>query len=267
MRHIARSARGAVNRYQAIAPYVRSTDRVLDVGAGGGEVVYTLRRLGFDASGIEPDEQYARHAREVLGVPVRTGFVQDVSCPERSLDVITMYHALEHVDDPSAILLHLRRWLVDQGQLFVEVPNVEARCIAPSHRFHFAHFYNFNSHTLKALGQKAGFTTVHMSSSSDGGNLIGVFKAAHGAGPVQTDPGNYARVASTIREHTTLKYFCSPYPYVAPLGRLRAYVTDRWIAAGCTSARQVLDKVIDAQLKLRPTDRPNARSRAQRHPR
>ena len=127
LRHVARSGRGALNRYRALEPYVKRGDRILDAGAGGGEVVYVLRRLGFDASGLEPDERYAQHARETLEVPVVTGFVQDVRFPPGSFDVITMYHALEHVEDPAAILARLRSWMAERGVLIVEVPNVEAR--------------------------------------------------------------------------------------------------------------------------------------------
>ena len=151
---------------------------MLDAGAGGGEVVYVLRKLGFDACGLEPDEQYARHAREALGVPVTTGFVQDAAFPAGSFDVVTMYHALEHVEDPSAILSRLRDWMVDQGVLLIEVPNVEAVCIAPAHRFHFAHFFHFSRAALEALGRKAGFEPVQTTTSSDGGNLTSVFRAA-----------------------------------------------------------------------------------------
>src|SRR4030095_12793797 len=79
LRHTARSARGALNRYRDLAPFLRPGDRLLDAGAGAGEVVYVLRRKGFEASGLEPDEEYARHAREQLGVPVDTGFVQDIA--------------------------------------------------------------------------------------------------------------------------------------------------------------------------------------------
>lgn len=156
LRHIARSGRGALNRCRGLSPFLKPGDRVLDAGAGGGEVVYVLRTLGFDAEGLEPDEQYARHARETLGVPVGTGFVQDVSFPAGSFDAITMYHALEHVEDPVGILATLRRWIAVDGLLLVEVPNVEARCMAPAHRFHFAHFYNFNRVTLEATGRRPG---------------------------------------------------------------------------------------------------------------
>ena len=67
-----------------------------------------------------------------------------------------MYHALEHVEDPAAILARLRSWLVERGVLVVEVPNVEAQCISPGHRFHFAHFYNFSRERWKDLAGKPG---------------------------------------------------------------------------------------------------------------
>jgi SAM-dependent methyltransferase len=244
MRHIARSGRGALNRYRALAPYVKPGDRVLDAGAGGGEVVYVLRALGFDASGVEPDEQYASHARKALGVPVATGFVQDAVFPAGSFDVVTMYHALEHVEDPSSILSRLRGWMVDRGVLLIEVPNVEAVCIAPAHRFHFAHFYHFNRDALEALGRKAGFEPVRTTTSSDGGNLTSVFRAAPGAQPPRCDAANYARVARVVKGHTSLKYYCSSSPYAGPVTRLRAYLADRRAAQGCDTPKEVLDRLI-----------------------
>jgi 2-polyprenyl-3-methyl-5-hydroxy-6-metoxy-1,4-benzoquinol methylase len=244
MRHVARSGRGALNRYRALAPYIQRGNRILDAGAGGGEVVYVLRSLGFDASGLEPDEQYARHARETLGVPVATGFVQDAAFPAGAFDVVTMYHALEHVEDPLAILSRLRGWMAGQGVLLIEVPNVEAVCLAPGHRFHFAHFYNFNRDTLEALGRKAGFEPVQTTTSSDGGNLTSVFRVALRAETPQVDAATYARIAGIVRGHTLLRYYCSVSPYAGPLSRLRTFLADRHAANGCETPKQVLDKLI-----------------------
>ena len=243
LRHIARSARGALNRYRTLAPYLKRGARILDAGAGGGEVVYVLRKLGFDASGLEPDEQYARHAREVLDVPVATGFVQDTTFPSGSFDVVTMYHALEHVEDPAAILSRLRSWSADDGVLLVEVPNVEAVCIAPTHRFHFAHFYNFGRAALEGLGRKAGFEPVQTMTSPDGGNLISVFRAAAPQRAGVT-AANYVRVATIIKGHTALRYYFSPSPYAGPFNRLRTYLADTRAAQGCETPAQVLDKLI-----------------------
>ncbi len=244
LRHTARSGRGALNRYRSLAPFLKRGDRILDAGAGGGEVVYVLRRSGFDARGLEPDERYATYAREELGVPVDTGFVQDVAFPEGSFNVITMYHALEHVEDPSRILTTLRTWLTEEGLLLVEVPNVEATCIAPEHRFHFAHFYNFNRDTLEALGRKAGFDPVHTTMSPDGGNLISVFKRVPGCSRITGLEGNYQRVAERVRTHTAAAYYLSPRPYAGAVGRLRAYMTDTTAARGAHTAKEVLDGLI-----------------------
>jgi SAM-dependent methyltransferase len=244
LRHTARSARGALNRYRSLAPFLKTGDRILDVGAGGGEVVYVLRRKGFDARGLEPDEQYARYAREQLSVPVETGFVQDVAFPEGSFHVVTMYHALEHVEDPSRILETIRTWLTENGLLLVEVPNVEASCIAPKNRFHFAHFYNFNRDTLEALGRKAGFAPVETVTSADGGNLISVFRRVPAANRVAHLNGNYERIAARLRRHTPAAYYFSPAPYAGVAGRFRAYLTDRSAVQGARTPKDVLDAVI-----------------------
>lgn len=243
LRQVARSARGAVNRYRSLSPYLREGARILDAGAGGGEVVYVLRQLGFDASGLEPDERYARHAREVLGVPVATGFVQDAEFPAGHFDVVTMYHALEHVEDPLAILTRLRGWTAEGGVLLIEVPNVEATCMSPSRRFHFAHFYNFNRQTLEGLGRRAGFEPIETKTSSDGGNLTTVFRAAlpQPAGAVDR---NYERIAQVVKDHTSSGYYRSAAPFLSPLSRLRTYLIDRNAAHGCETPKQVLDKLI-----------------------
>ncbi len=246
LRHIARSGRGALNRYRDLAPFLKPGDRVLDAGAGGGEVVYVLRKAGFDAMGLEPDERYASHAREALGVPVATGFVQDGSFPPGRFDAITMYHALEHVEDPVGILTTLRGWLMDGGLLLIEVPNVEARCIHPHRRFHFAHFYNFNEVTLESTGRRSGFEPVQTTTSRDGGNLISVFRAVDApAGPARPAEGNYARVSAIVRGHTAAGYYLSAVPYAGPLERLRAFFKDRGATRGRATAREVLDGLIE----------------------
>ena len=145
---------GALARYRAIAHRLAAGDAILDVGCGGGELVYLLRRLGFDATGIEPNRALSEAARSVLGLPVRTGFVQDFDFPEGAFRAILMYHVLEHVDTPLAVLGRLRRWLRDDGRLIVEVPNIEARFEAPITRFHVAHLFYFSPATLEAIARR-----------------------------------------------------------------------------------------------------------------
>ena len=75
-RQVYRAAEGAAARAAVIRSRLKPGAMVLDVGCGGGELVYLLRRLGVDARGIEPDETYSEFARRELDVPVDTAFLQ-----------------------------------------------------------------------------------------------------------------------------------------------------------------------------------------------
>ena len=155
-----------------------------------------------------------------------------------------MYHTLEHVEDPSDILSKLKRCLTPGGLLVVEVPNVEATCHAPSHRFHFAHLYSFNCQTLEAMGRKAGFVPFQTVTSKDGGTLTCVFRGGGAKQDIGSLSGNYSRVIRLVRDHDMLSHYLSAAPYVRVFGRLRAYWTSRVAVRGCTSATQVLDKIL-----------------------
>ena len=140
--------------------------------------------------------------------------------------------------------------MVDQGVLLIEVPNVEAVCIAPAHRFHFAHFYNFNRDALEALGRKAGFEPVQTTTSSDGGNLTSVFRAVP-----------RAAAAAVRRRELRARGGCRERPHVVEVllfgvpvrgARQPAANVPRGPprGAGCETPKQVLDKLILGSAQL-----------------
>jgi hypothetical protein len=136
-----------------------------------------------------------------------------------------MFHVLEHVADPLAILSQVQRWLVPgAGTLVVEVPNVASTVQAPRHRFHFAHLHSFTSETLGAFGRAAGLLAVRAFTSGDGGNIWMVWRrpgepVAHGLpGPM---PANVTSTREVLRAHTTVRHYASLVPYRRAVGRLR----------------------------------------------
>jgi 2-polyprenyl-3-methyl-5-hydroxy-6-metoxy-1,4-benzoquinol methylase len=234
------AGRGALARYRRIRQLLRSDGAVLDVGCGGGELVYLLRRLGFDASGIEPDRSYSESARSDLGLPVQTGFIQDLDFPDGAFSLILMYHVLEHVDRPVEILGRLRRWLSDDGVLVVEVPNIEAQREAPITRFHVAHLFYYSPDTLSAMAAAAGLGVRDVSLAADGGTITGLF-TRQATGASFASPDTYRRTRDVVRRHTNTRYYLSPTPYARMGQRLAVYVRKQMAARRASSAREILD--------------------------
>ena len=235
------AGRGALARYRAIQHLLSRDGSILDVGCGGGELVYLLQQLGYDAAGVEPDRSYSQSARSVLGLPVQTGFVQDLDFPADAFRVILMYHVLEHIDAPLAVLARLRRWLADEGVLLIEVPNVEARREAPITRFHLAHLFYYSPETLAAMAAASGFGVQQVRLAPDGGTITGVFTKQ--AAPLQpvTSSDVYRRIEETLRNHTNLRYYLSPTPYARMGKRLATFLRKQAAARQTGSNREILD--------------------------
>jgi 2-polyprenyl-3-methyl-5-hydroxy-6-metoxy-1,4-benzoquinol methylase len=232
---------GALARYRAVAHLLAAGDAILDVGCGGGELVYLLRRLGFDATGIEPDRSFSQAARSTLGLPVHTGFVQDFDSPDAAFRAILMYHVLEHVDSPMAVLARLRRWLRDDGVLIVEVPNIEARLEAPITRFHVAHLFYYSPATLEAIVRASGFEVEEVGLSQDGGTIVGIFRPHAGEQQPAVSAETYRRTKGMLQRHTNLRYYLSRTPYVRMAGRLATYCRKQIVARRMTTGKDILD--------------------------
>jgi SAM-dependent methyltransferase len=137
-------------RLRLLAPYVTPPATLLDVGAGRGRFVAAAAAAGYRASGIEPSDRGVTAAK-ALGADVRKAGVLDAENAEiaaGSLDAVTLWHVLEHLDDPRAALERIAGWLAPGGTLLVGVPNLasfQARLggerwyhlDVPRHRTHF----------------------------------------------------------------------------------------------------------------------------------
>lgn len=248
-RHLYRAARVAADRYRRIRSALPAASRIADVGAGGGEVVYVLRAMGHDATGLEPNEGYARFAAETLGLPVSTGFWQDAAIEPESLDAVTIFHAVEHLESPGDAVARFREWLKPGGILVVEVPNSEATCQQPHSQFHPGHLHHFNLATMEALHRREGFDIVSGTTSPDGGNITVISrKTSRPAQPCPGLPGNYERVAGILRGHTALKHFFTPHPWLRPLRKLAQRMDEKRNAKAGSAPKELLDDVIRREL-------------------
>lgn len=142
--------------------------RVLDVGCGRGFLLDAFRRRGWAVEGTELSRTSSRHAREVLGLPVHLGPLESLDLPSGAYDAVTLWHVLEHVPDPAALLGEVRRLLRPGGVLLVGAPNFgspEARATGPGW-FHLdvpRHLAHFTPDTLRAALEGAGLAVVDAS--------------------------------------------------------------------------------------------------------
>ena len=82
---------------------------------------------------------------------------------EKELDVVTMWHVMEHIQDLDKMWNELRRVLCDNGTAIIAVPNCTSYD-AQKYKEHWAaydtprHLWHFTPDTMEQWGKKHGFT-------------------------------------------------------------------------------------------------------------
>ncbi len=102
----------------------------LDIGCGTGRVLRAMEKSGVARPriyGIELDQQ----AVDQLALAGYRAICERVEVcdqvPPASIDLATMFHVIEHVADPGAVVRRVAEWLSPGGLLALETPNVDSR--------------------------------------------------------------------------------------------------------------------------------------------
>ncbi|MDE3226024.1 MAG: class I SAM-dependent methyltransferase [Nitrospirota bacterium] len=110
-------------RLQLLSP-AGPKGRLLDIGCGGGFFVRAAAAVGWDAMGLEPSVEAARHAARTQHIRVVAGRSEETPFVDDRFDVITLFDVLEHVFCPRTCLTEARRLLAPDGKLVIETPNM-----------------------------------------------------------------------------------------------------------------------------------------------
>lgn len=134
---------------------------MLDYGCGTGAFLAQCQEKGWAITGYEPDPDARRLAEQRTQTTILKD-LNDIRAAE-SLDVITLWHVLEHVPDLHDTLARLASSLKAGGALVIAVPNPES-ADAKQYGANWAaydvprHLYHFTPKVLKTLLGKHGFT-------------------------------------------------------------------------------------------------------------
>ncbi|UWY29238.1 class I SAM-dependent methyltransferase [Flavobacterium sp. TR2] len=129
--------------------------KLLDIGAGTGDFLLTAKNDGWETIGVEPSDRAKNIAKE-KGI----SFVEEISALEsNSLDVITMWHVLEHVPNLEHQIRELKRLLKPTGTLIVAVPNYKSFDAGHYETFWAAydvpiHFWHFSKKSIQLLFER-----------------------------------------------------------------------------------------------------------------
>ena len=132
---------------------------LLDIGAGRGRFVAAAQAAGWSAKGIEPSSRGVEAARAAYGVELERLPLAEAS---GTYDAVTLWHVLEHLDEPGEALDHVASLLPPGGVLLVGVPNLasaQAR-IGRDRWFHLdlpRHRTHFTPAGLRAALERHGF--------------------------------------------------------------------------------------------------------------
>lgn len=140
--------------------------KILDIGAGSGSFLASMKALGWDPYGVDISSEAVRRARG-MGVKMFQGRVQDASFPDRFFDVITLRAVLEHVHHPMETLQEVHRILRDRGIVYIVVPNISGLNFWLFGRYWYAlevprHLYAYSPSVIKHLAKKVGFEVLSL---------------------------------------------------------------------------------------------------------
>ena len=236
-KHVHRAGRVALERLDMLRAFQGDRRSLLDVGAGGGEFLYLATKRGWDATGIEPNVGYSEFARAEYGVEVRTGSLNDEA--SGCVDVVTMFHVLEHMPDPLASVQRVYERLTRQGLFFVEVPNLIQKDSSPHNIFFKAHVQYFNKDTLLFVTSKY-FECLTI---EDKGNLKAVFRRRDQPKEPQFPSTEVvAANAARFRAKGWVEYLLEGGGWMKPFSQLRRSREER--ASEALAPREILNRIL-----------------------
>jgi SAM-dependent methyltransferase len=137
--------------------------RVLDFGAGSGQLVAQLRTNGLQADGLEFSAEARRYCEKVRGFSLLSELSE---VKDGQYDFVSMIEVIEHLTELQTTLSELHRVLAPGGSLLITTPNLRGyRARKEKGYWHEAckkfHLFLFTEDSLRIQLDQAGFSSFN----------------------------------------------------------------------------------------------------------
>jgi len=148
---------------------LKKKGKILDLGCGNGEFLFALKKQGWQIYGLDISEGAYRQTKELLGqkAKISLGTLESQRFPDNCFDLVTLWHVIEHLYNPSEIIREIKRILKPGGLLLLACPN--------SNSFQYRifskkwllldiprHLYHFEPGILTKILKRNGFETCQI---------------------------------------------------------------------------------------------------------
>ncbi len=157
-----------INRINNVWNKSREGTILLEIGCGEGLFLEQARNFGFDVIGIEPNKTTSMYAKDHLGLDVQTATLAEAEVQNDSIDIVVMFHVIEHLLDPNYEISKTGNLLKKAGLLVIETPNINSlpyKLMRGKWRqFIPDHYWFFSEKTISSLLNKHGFKVLQIKS-------------------------------------------------------------------------------------------------------
>ena len=103
----------------------KSTNRILDVGAGCGFFLKTAKKRGWEVYGTEITESATSNCKD-NDIQLSFGELHELNFPENYFDVVVHIEVIEHLNNPNDFIREIQRILRPGGITYLSTPNFNA---------------------------------------------------------------------------------------------------------------------------------------------
>ena len=168
----------ACDRVALVQRWHPTPGRLLEVGFGAGDLLVGLHQRGWEVWGVDPSVEAVRQTGAKLASVdhLKRADLLAAGLPANYFDVVVLWHSIEHLPDPRAVLQETARCLCSGGRVVIATPNGQTvqrrvfgrawsawRGIGAPPR----HLFFFSPRTLSRLAQSVGLSVLEVNQRVD----------------------------------------------------------------------------------------------------